>query len=110
MSVAEQRAWVQAGAEGSVAARCQAAGLARSYYYYRPRGESAFNLQLMRLLDEEYTRHSFKGVLGMRDYLRLQGYAVNEKRVRRLLRLMGLEAVYPKPRLSVPGQGATRYP
>lgn len=46
----------------------------------------------------------------MRDYLRLLGYTVNEKRVRRLLRLMGLEAVYPKPRLSTPGEGATHYP
>ncbi len=67
MTIAEQRALVQAGAEGSVVARCQAVGLARSSYYYRPRGESAFALHLMRLLDEEYTRHSFKGVVGMRD-------------------------------------------
>jgi putative transposase len=110
VTIAEQRALVQASAEGSVAVRCQAVGLARSSYYYRPRGETALNLQLMRLLDEEYTRHSFKGVLGMRDHLRLQGHQVNEKRVRRLLRLMGLEAVYPKPRLSVPGEGVTRYP
>ncbi|SHL96212.1 putative transposase [Hymenobacter psychrotolerans DSM 18569] len=110
MSVAEQRALVQASAEGSVVARCQAVGLARSSYYYRPQGETALNLQLMRLLDEEYTRHCFKGVLGMRDYLRLHGYPVNEKRVRRLLRLMGLQAVYPKPRLSTPGEGVTRYP
>jgi len=110
MSVAAQRALVQASADGSVVARCQAVGLARSSYYYRPRGETVLNLQLMRLLDEEYTRHSFKGVLGMRDQLRLLGYAVNEKRVRRLLRLMGLEAVYPKPRLSAPGEGVRRYP
>jgi len=107
---AQQRALVQASAEGSVVARCQAVGLARSSYYYRPQGETALNLQLMHLLDEEYTRHSFKGVLGIRDHLRLQGHAVNEKRVRRLLRLMGLEAVYPKQRLSAPGEGATRYP
>ncbi|SHL95772.1 putative transposase [Hymenobacter psychrotolerans DSM 18569] len=110
MSRAAQRVLVQASAEGSVAARCQAVGLARSSYYYRPCGESAFNLQLMRLLDEEYTRHSFKGVLGMRDHLRLHGHPVNEKRIRRLLRLMGLQAVYPKPRLSAPGEGVTRYP
>lgn len=110
MSVSQQRALVQASAEGSVVARCQAVGLARSSYYYRPQGETALNLHLMRLLDEEYTRHSFKGVLGLRDHLRLHGYAVNEKRVRRLVRLMGLEAVYPKPRLSAPGQGVARYP
>ena len=64
----------------------------------------------MRLLDEEFTRHNFKGVLGLRDHLRLDGYAVNEKRVRHLVRRMGHEPVYPKPRLSVPGQGVTPYP
>ena len=51
--------------------------------------ESAQNLQLMRLLDEEFTRHNFKGVLGLRDHLRLAGHAVNAKRVRRLVRLTG---------------------
>ncbi|OWP61331.1 hypothetical protein CDA63_19985 [Hymenobacter amundsenii] len=89
MCVAQQRALVQASGEGSVKARCQALGLARSSYYYQPRGESALNLHLMRLLDEEFTRHNFKGVLGLRDHLRLAGYQVNEKRVRRLVRLMG---------------------
>ena len=110
MRVAQQRALVQASAEGSVRARCQALGLARSSYYYQPRGESAENLLLMRLLDEEFSWHNFKGVLGLRDHLRLAGYPVNAKRVRRLVRLMGQEPVYPKPRLSVPGQGSTRYP
>ena len=110
MCIAQQRAPGQAGAEGSVQARCQALGLARSSYYYQPRGESALNLEFMRLLDEEFTRHNFKDVVGMRDYLRQLGYAVNEKRVRRLVRLMGQEPVYPKPRLSVPGEGTTRYP
>ena len=110
MCIAQQCALVQASAEGSVQARCQSLGLARSSYYYQPRGESAQNLELMRLLDEEFTRHNFKGVLGLRDYLRQLGYAVNEKRVRRLVRLMGQEPVYPTPRLSVPGEGITRYP
>ena len=110
MCVAQQRAPVQASVAGSVQARCQALGLARSSYYYQPRGESAEKLRLMRLLDEEFTDHNFKGVLGLRDHLRLAGHVVNEKRVRRLVRLMGYEPVYPKPRLSVPGQGITRYP
>ena len=110
MPVAQQRALVQASADGSVQARCEALGLARSSFYYQPRGESALNLELMRRLDEEFTRHHFKGVIGLRDHLRQLGYAVNEKRVRRLVRLMGQEPVYPKPRLSVPGQGVTRYP
>ena len=112
MSTAQQRALVQSPdpSGGSVTARCQALGLARSSFYYQPRGESAYNLDLMRLLDEEFTDHNFKGVLGLRDHLRLAGHAVNAKRVRRLVRLMGHEAVYPKPRLSVPGQGVTPYP
>ena len=110
MCIAQQRALVQASGEGSVQARCQALGLARSSYYYQPRGESAENLRLMRLWDEEFTLHNFKGVRGLRDHLRLAGHAVNEKRVRRLVRLMGHEPVYPKPRLSVPGQGVTPYP
>ena len=112
MSTAQQRALVQSpdSSGGSVTTRCQALGLARSSFYYQPRGESAYNLDLMRLLDEEFTDHNFKGVLVRRDHLRLAGHAVNAKRVRRLVRLMGHEPVYPKPRLSVPGQGVTPYP
>ncbi|WP_216689859.1 transposase [Hymenobacter siberiensis] len=109
MSSAQQRVLVQASdpAGSSVAARCQALGLARSSFYYQPCGESAYNLELMRLLNEEFTDHNFNGVLGLRDHLRLAGHAVNAKRVRRLVRLMGHEPIYPKPRLSIPGQGVT---
>ena len=111
MSVAQQRTLVaHADPARSVPARCQARGLSRSSFYYQPCGESAYHLALMRLLDEEFTAHNFKGVLGLRDHLRLAGHAVNEKRVRRLVRLMGHEPVYPKPRLSVPGQGVMPYP
>lgn len=85
-------------------------GLSRSGLYYERRGESALNLQLMRLLDEQYTRTPFFGVLKMTDALKKEGYAVNSKRVRRLLRQMGLEAIYPKPRLSAPAPGHRIYP
>jgi putative transposase len=106
MSVVQQRTLVVQGDGGhSVQARCQALGLSRSSFYYQPCGESAYNLHLMRLLDEEFTAHNFKGVLGLRDHLRLDGHAVKAKRVRRLVRLMGHEPVYLKPRLSIPGQG-----
>lgn len=91
-------------------ARRQALGLARSSYYYQPMGEIELNLKLMRLLDEESTRHNFKGVRGLTHHLRLAGYPVNEKRVRRLVRLMGHELVYPKPRLTMPGQGTHALP
>lgn len=80
--------------------QCALLGLNRSSLYYQPAGESDYNLMLMRQLDEQYTRTPFYGVCKMTECLRLLGHAVNEKRVRRLLRKMGLEAVYPKPNLS----------
>ena len=111
MSIAQQRALVaQPDPTSSVQARCQSLGLARSSFYCRPCGESAHNLDLMRLLVEEFTQHNFKGVLGLRDHLRLAGHSVNARRIRRLVRLMGHEPVYPKPRLSMPGQGVRPYP
>jgi putative transposase len=85
-------------------------GVARAGLYYEPRGESALNLELMRLLDEQYTRTPFYGVPKMTDALRKRGYVVNPKRVRRLLRQMGLEAIYPKPKLSKPAPGHRIYP
>ena len=73
-------------------------------------GESEENLQLMRLLDEEYTRTPFYGSRRMTAWLRTKGFEVNRKRVSRLLAVMGIEAVYPKPRLSQPGEGRKIYP
>ena len=73
-------------------------------------GESAENLQLMRLLDEQYTRTPFYGIRRMTVWLRQQGYAVNTKRVARLLHTMGLETIYPKPRLSQPQPERRVYP
>jgi putative transposase len=87
-------------AQISVVRQCELMGLARSSFYYVAQGESAENLQLMRLLDEQYTRTPFYGVRRMTVWLRQQGYAVNPKRVARLLHTMGLETLYPKPRLS----------
>ena len=88
-----------------MARQCLLTGLSRSGLYYEPQAESALNLMLMRLLDEQYTRTPFFGVLKMTDALTKQGYPVNPKRVRRLLRQMGLEAIYPKPNLSKPAPG-----
>jgi putative transposase len=94
----------------SLARPCELVGLARSSYYYHAVGESAENLQLMRLLDEQYTRTPFYGIRRMTAWLQTQGYAVNHKRVARLMRTMGLEAIYPKPRLSQPGATQQHYP
>jgi putative transposase len=78
--------------------------------YYEPATETKENLDLMRLLDEQYTRCPFYGSRRLTAWLQREGYAVNRKRVQRLLRLMGLEAIYPKPRLSVAGRGHKIYP
>jgi putative transposase len=90
--------------------QCALLGLATASYYYHAIPESAENLLYQRLLDEEYTRHPFYGVRKMAHWLRLQRYAVGPKRVRRLLRTMGLMAIYPKPRLSINPLAHKRFP
>ena len=85
-------------------------GVNRSGLYYPPVGESAENLKLMRWIDEEYTRRPFYGCRRMKLWLLDRGQVVNRKRVRRLMELLGLEAVYPKPKLSQPGEGHKIYP
>lgn len=97
-------------AELSVRRQCELLGLARASLYYQASEETAVNLRLMRLLDEEYTRHPFYGSRRLTAWLIRQGEEVNRKRVQRLLRLMGLEAIYPKPRLSIPDLSHRVYP
>ncbi len=94
----------------SIVRQCDLLGLARSSYYYQGAQESEENLHLMRLLDEQYTRTPFYGIGRMTAWLRTQGYVVNHKRVERLMRVMGLEAIYPKPRLSQLAEQSQRYP
>jgi putative transposase len=107
----ERRQWIEQDHSNiSIARRCDLLSLARSSYYYCATGESEENLLLMRLLDEKYTRTPFYGVRRMMIWLGEVGHTVNPKRVRRLMRLMGLEAIYPKPRLSLGGPGHKIYP
>lgn len=94
----------------SVRRQCELLGLNRSTLYYEPAGESAENLHLMRIMDEQYLRTPFYGWPRMTAWLRRQGYAVNSKRVRRLLRKMGLQAIYPKPKTSLADKGHKIYP
>jgi putative transposase len=94
----------------SVKRQCELIGLARSSAYYAPLGESAENLALMRLIDELYTLHPFYGVRQITRRLRQLKHRVNFKRVRRLMRLMGLIALAPKPNLSKPAPGHKIYP
>jgi putative transposase len=94
----------------SVRRQCELLGLSRSSLYYEAAPESAENLRLMRLLDAEYTAHPFYGSRRLTEWLTKQGEDVNRKRVQRLLRLMGLVAIYPKPKLSAAGVGHRIYP
>ncbi len=111
LSVEQKRTLIEPSHPGlSIGEQCQFLGLARSSYYYRPLPESEENLLLMRLLDEQYTRTPFYGSRKMAGWLNTQGYPVERKRVRRLMQLMGLEAIYPKPKTSLPGPMAQKYP
>ena len=94
----------------SVLRQCQLLGLNRTGLYYRGRTESAEDAELMRLIDEQYTITPFYGYRRMTVYLQNSGFAVNHKRVRRLMRKLGLEAIYPKPNLSKPGKDHLTYP
>ncbi len=84
--------------------------MARSSYYYHAQPETPENLLLMRMLDEQYTKTPFYGIRRMTAWLRNCGKQVNHKRVARLLRQMGLETIYPKPRLSLPDAQHKIYP
>jgi putative transposase len=97
-------------ADISVRRQCELLGVNRAGLYYKPVGESEENLLLMRLLDEQYTMAPFYGSRRMTEWLATQGFEVNRKRVSRLMVVMGIEAVYPKPRLSQPGEGHRIYP
>jgi putative transposase len=96
--------------EISIRRQCELLGVNRSGLYYEPVGESDENLLLMRMLDEQYTRAPFYGSRRMTEWLITQGHEVNRKRISRLMEVMGIEAVYPKPKLSLPGQGHRIYP
>lgn len=84
----------------STRAQCELLELNRSTVYYQPVGETEENLSIMRLMDEEFLKHPTHGVLQMQDFLFMYGFVANHKRVRRLLRLMGIMAIYPKRNLS----------
>ena len=94
----------------SVVRQCGLMELSRSTFYYQLVGENAYNLALMRLIDEQFTKRPFYGVPRMTASLRAMGHSVNPKRVRRMMRVMGFEAIYPKPRLSANGPDHKVYP
>ena len=94
----------------SLSRQCTLLGLSRSALYYTPVGESAANLALMRRIDELYLQYPFYGARQMERHLAREGVTVGRHRVRRLMRLLGLEAIYRKPRLSVANPEHRVYP
>jgi putative transposase len=110
-SAEDKRLLIEAGhPELSVRRQCALLGLNRASLYYEPVPETADSWRLMRLIDERYTAWPFFGSRRMTAWLQSHGEEVNRKRVQRLMRLMGLEAISPKPRLSAAGRGHRVYP
>jgi len=90
--------------------RCEILAISRSSFYYTPKGESAANLALMRRIDELYLKYPFYGSRQMVRQLRRDGLCVGRHRVRRLMQLMGLAAIYQAPRTSAPHPAHRVYP
>ena len=94
----------------SIGAQCRLLSIARSSFHHRPQGETELNLALMRRIDEQFLETPFYGVRQMTWHLRNEGHLVNEKRVRRLMRLMRLAPIYQRPNTSRPAKGHKTYP
>jgi putative transposase len=94
----------------SLVRQCNLLDVSRASVYYRPAPTRAEDLELMTLMDRQYLKTPFYGSRKMKAWLRGQGYLVNRKKVRRLMRLMGLEAIYRRPNTSRPAPGHKVYP
>lgn len=111
MSLFEKRSFIEVNHEQiSVTRQCELLDMARSSYYFQTGGDKTYNLYLMRLIDEEYTRHPFYGSRRFVAWLRNLGHEVNRKRIQRLMREIGIEAIYPKPNLSKRNKEHKIYP
>jgi putative transposase len=105
-----RRGWVEPDPEFSIRRQCRLAGVPRSGIYYEPVPETPENLLLMRLIDEQYMRHPEFGYPRMTGWLRDEGYEINHKRVARVMRCMGLQAITPGPHTSKPAPAHKIYP
>ena len=94
----------------SIRRQCELLDLPRSTFYYLPAAESIENLEFMRLLDEQYLKTPFWGSRNMTTWLRHEGHTINRKRVQRLMRLMGLEGLAPRPTTTKPAPGHRVFP
>jgi len=114
MNISEKRTCIEPEVSSvSIARQCELLALPRSSYYRTlryPQGESQKDLELMRLIDEEYMRHPFYGSRKIRGCLWRQGHHVNRKRVQRLMRKMGIQSIAPKPNTSSPRKDHKIYP
>jgi putative transposase len=111
MSRGERKAMISRGRPGlSLSRQCGLLSISRSSFYYMSKGESPEDLALMRRLDELFLKYPFYGSRQMVRHLRREGARVGRHRVRRLMRLMGLEAIYQAPRTSEPHPGHRIYP
>ncbi|MBN1451579.1 MAG: IS3 family transposase, partial [Anaerolineales bacterium] len=96
--------------ERSIRRQCHLIGLNRTAFYTKPAEETALNLQLMRLIDEQYLQTPFYGYPRMTAHLHWAGFAVNPKRVARLMQNMGLQGLFPRRKMTIPTPGHTIYP
>jgi len=96
--------------EISIRSQCELLGVSRSNYYYQPSGETDENLEYMRLIDEQYTMTPFFGYRKITAWMKRHGHLVNNKRIRRLMRLMGLQGAVPGPHTSKPHPQHKIYP
>ncbi len=111
MSRGERKAMITRDAPDlSLSRQCRLLSISRSSFYYAPKGESPENLALMRRIDELFLKHPFYGSRQMARQLRREGVCIGRHRVRRLMRLMGLEAIYQAPRTSAPHPAHRIYP
>ena len=94
----------------SVLRQCQLLDISRSGLYYQPVGISQDDLSLMKMIDRQYLVTPFYGARKMAAWLKSQGHKVNRKRVRRLMQIMGIKAIYRHPRTSKPAAGNKTYP
>jgi len=105
-TVSEARSWIDYDhVDISVREQCRLLGFHRSGIYYEPQPETAENLRIMRLLDEEHLRHPASGSRQLVNFLEGQGMEVNRKRIQRLMRKMGIEGISPKRRTTLSAAG-----
>lgn len=96
--------------ELSLTRQCHLLGMSRSGLYYKPVQPNEEELALMRAIDEQYLRTPFYGRRRMTIAMNQQGFLVGQKRIRTAMRTMGLEAIYPKPNLSMPNKEHKKFP